>query len=189
MKYVSYTFVDDATQIPVSVEPARKGPIMPEGVTYIFSNEQSFSSGVPKFYGTIKEPLPWMSVYSKEVFLELFKRELKERNTLKRKNFLSSSVIEILSYQFDYSKETLDGLNSILNTMSLDRTIKQVDFLTKCSWAELDLKQVKIILKTLNKNVQKLYSWCCKADKEIDTCKTIEDCLSIQSKLNNFNVE
>lgn len=189
MKYVSYTFVDDATQVPVSFEPAKKGPIMPEGVAYIFSEEQSFSSGVPKFYGVTDEPLSWMMEYDEETFLELFKRELKERNTLKRKSFLSSSTTEALSHDFDYSKETLDGLTSVLNTMSLDKSIQQVDFLSNSGWVVLNLKQVKSILKILNKNIQQLYSWCCMLDKEIDSCSTIEDCLSIQSKLNNFNME
>ena len=73
--------------------------------------------------------------------------------------------------------------------MSLDKSIQQVDFLTSDGWVVLDLKQTKIILKALNKNIQHLYSWCCQLDKEIDSCKTIEDCLSIQSKLNNFNME
>lgn len=189
MKYISYTFIDEATQLPVSQEPARKGPIMPEGLEYVFSIEESFSTGVPSFFGTVDDEYliqDWMKQYSQEDFLSTFKYELRKRASLKKKLILSQGSFEELGVTFSYSKSTLDGLYCIINTMMLDHEISEVDFETDYDWVKLNLTQAREILVVLNKKIQEVFSWCCKMHKDIGDCSSIEDALLIQESIAQY---
>lgn len=183
MKYYKYTLVDVASRIPVSIEPAKRGPAFPEGLSFIFSLEQASSSGVPVFYGSTEEEWEsedWMEQVGEETLLSLFKQEIKERATLKRKLFINSGVVLKDGSRFDSSKSTQDGLSLVINTMTLDKTIKYVDF-ESYSWVKLTLTEAKDILKSINKQTQQAFSWCCKMHQEVDQCDTIEECLLVSS--------
>lgn len=183
MKYYKYTLVDVASRIPVSIEPAKRGPAFPEGLTFIFSIEQASSSGVPVFYGSAEEDWEaegWMELVGGETLLSIFKKELKERYTLKRKLYIKSGVILKDGSSFDSSKSTQEGLSLVINTMTLDKTIKNVDF-ESYSWIKLTLTEAKDILKLINKQTQRAFSWCCKMHQEVDKCETIEECLLVSS--------
>jgi uncharacterized protein YfcZ (UPF0381/DUF406 family) len=189
MKYISYTFIDEATQLPVSQEPARKGPIMPEGVEYVFSIEESFSTGVPSFFGIVDDEFliqDWMREYSKEDFISTFKYELRKRASLKKKFTLSQGSVEEMGVVFSYSKSTLDGLYSVINTMILDHGISEVDFETDYDWVKLNLAQARETLVTLNKKIQEVFSWCCNIHKDIEDCSSIEDALLIQESIAQY---
>lgn len=183
MKYYKYTLVDVASRIPVSIEPAKRGPAFPEGLSFIFSIEQSSSSGVPVFHGSAEddwEAEEWMEEVSQETLVSLFKQELKERVTLKRKSFAKSGAVLKDGSRFDSSKSAQDGLASIISTMALDKSIKAVDF-ESYSWIKLTLQEAKDILKAINKQTQLAFSWSCKMHQEVDKAETIEDCLTISN--------
>lgn len=190
MKYVSYTLVDDATQIPVSLEPARKGPVMPMNVEHIFSLEESFVTGIPQFYGRVvnsEEPYSWMKSLSECQLIDTFKQELNQRSSKKRKQFTDSTSIQWEDVVL--SSEDCIALKSLISDMTLDKSMIEVKFRVGGCWKELNLKQIKALVKKFNRTIQNTYTSFYNFDKEIDSCSTIEDCLSIQSKLNNFNME
>lgn len=191
MKYISYTFIDAASQIPVSIEPAKSGPIFPDGVEHVFSIETSFQSAVPIFYGTSEDSYEvpsWMLVYAEDKFIEEFIHELKKRASEKRKRILSSLCMK--HGDTLYTHNDFIGLKDTLSCMLLDKSVTQVNFLSQYGeWTILALSDVKVLVKKMNKSVQNTYTSFYNFDKEIDSCSTIEDCLSIQSKLNNFNME
>lgn len=181
MKYYKYTLVDVASRIPVSIEPAKRGPAFPEGLTFVFSIEQASSSGVPVFYGSAEEDWVaegWMEGVGEKTLLSLFKQEIKERATLKRKLFIKSGVVLKDGSRFDSSKATQDGLSLVISTMTLDKTIKYVDFESN-SWVKLTLPEAKDILKSINKQTQQAFSWCCEMHQEVDKCESIEECLLV----------
>lgn len=183
MKYYKYTLVDVASRIPVSTEPAKRGPTFPEGLSFIFSIEQSSSSGVPIFYGSAEEDWEaeeWMVDVGEETLLSLFKQELKQRAILKRRILIKSGVVLKDGSRFDSSKSAQEGLSLVINTMTLDKTIKHVDF-ESYSWIKLTLTEAKDILKLINKQTQQAFSWCCKMHQEVDQCDTIEECLLVSS--------
>jgi len=183
MKYYKYTLVDVASRIPVSIEPAKRGPDFPEGLTFIFSLEQSSSSGVPVFYGyaeDVWEAEAWMEEVSEEILILLFKQELIQRATLRRKAHIESGIILKDGSRFDSSKSTQDGLSSVINTMTLDKTIKCVDFEVN-SWVRLSLSEAKDILRQINKQTQQAFSWCCKMHQEVDKCISVEECLLVST--------
>lgn len=183
MKYYKYTLIDVASRTPVSIEPAKRGPAFPEGLTFIFSIEQASSSGIPVFYGSADEGWEveeWMEAVSQETLITLFKQELKERITLKRKSFIKSGVVLKDGSRFDSSKSTQEGLASVISAMTLDKSIKSVDF-ESYSWIKLTLPEAKDILKAINKQTQLAFSWCCKMHQEVDKAETIDDCLTISN--------
>jgi len=50
--FISFTYVDAITGIPVTEEPALNGPAMPEGCVFGFALESLYPTERPKFYGT-----------------------------------------------------------------------------------------------------------------------------------------
>lgn len=187
MKYISYTFIDEATQLPVSQEPARKGPIMPEGVVYVFSIEDSFSSGVPSFFGISEDSFKvsaWMAEYTLEEFLFTFKGELTKRASIKKRLLLSQGFIEYGDITVPYSCRV--GLSEVINAMTLDPDLLSVDFEIISGWVKLDLAQAKEVLVLINKDVQKLFSWCYTIHRDIDESTSIEDLVDIQSIISEY---
>lgn len=189
MKYISYTFVDDATQIPVSIEPARKGPIMPEGVGYVFSIEDSFSTGVPSFFGVAEDNYSvkdWMVEYSFEQWLEVFKSELNTRACKKRQSLISQGFVEEGDIFFDYSKSTLDGLYCVINTMMLDQDISDVDFKIRDKWIVLNIQRAREILVSINKSIQLLFSWECEMSKDISYATSLDELKVVQDSITQY---
>lgn len=142
---------------------------MPLGLTLLFSIESQSSSGVPVFYGVAVEDFEaedWMQEIEIDFLLSIFKSELVSRVRLKRKVNCS------------YFEKDLQGLSKALQTLSLDKTIKSVDFLhSNRVWKSLTLSQLKDALKELNKDEQLWFSW------ERQTSKLIEDCYDLTSLL------
>lgn len=191
MKYISYTFIDDATRLPVSQEPARKGPVIPEGVVYIFAIEKSYQTGIPVFFGSVENDFTiesWMNEYSCLEFLNIFKDELNNRASSKKKLLLSQERLEELGCSFDYSKSTLDGLYSIINTMVLDHEISEVDFeISNGEWVKLNIQEAREILVCINKSIQSLYSWNYGIHSEIKSSSTLEELLLIQETIIQYS--
>ena len=179
MKYISYTFIDDATQIPVSKEPAKKGPIMPEGVEHVFSVESSFTSGVPQFYGTLEDESllqDWMGVISEGSFLQNYKDELKNRTYLKRKTI-----------QREMEKD-LKGLLSISQAVMAGVDLQSFDFLSSSGWKVLTGFEVLELYKVLCTKQQNLFSLVNNIEKCIDSSSLI-DMAGLSEQISSINVE
>lgn len=184
MIYIEYTLVDHVTRVPINEEDSLHGPCYPsEDITFLFAKESKYPTNNPEMFGSVEDSRSMgesgiVRQISKETFLSLFKQELKQRATLRRKAYVNSGVVLKDSSRFDSSKSAQDGLASVISTMSLDKTIKSVDF-ESYSWIKLTLSEAKDILKSINKQTQQAFSWCCKMHQEVDKCKTIEECLLV----------
>ena len=57
MRYLKYTYVDAVTGIPVTLEPARNGPVPPAvaGLEFGFALESHYPATIPTFYGRCPE--------------------------------------------------------------------------------------------------------------------------------------
>lgn len=179
MKYIAYTFVDDATRIPVSQEPARKGPVIPEGVVHLFSIESSFSSGIPQFYGTLEQDglfESWMFELTEEVFLEIYKSELKTRLDIKRKSLK-------LSLEKD-----IKGLSRITQAISAGVDLQSFDFLSSSGWKTLSGFEAIEMFKVVATQEQKLFSLVHQIEKLIES-SDLEGLSELSETISSLNEE
>ncbi len=161
MKYLSFTYVDSGTLIPVSKEPSIRGPMIPIGITIVFHDSDTFSSGVPVFYGTSEddfEPADWMTEYSKEEFLDIYRQMISKdiqskldeclTNISRLKTFhsclidskLDSNYFKINGLWYQLTEKELSEKPEYISTQFLNLTTFQYE--VECELNSLeDLKQ------------------------------------------------
>lgn len=102
MKYVKYTHVDSVTGIPCTVEPMLNGPMMPQGIDFVFALESEYPTYVPTFYGTtnLMELPDYVTELTQEEFERDYASEIHARQT---------DPIRI-KQESDYVRSQRDGL-------------------------------------------------------------------------------
>lgn len=184
MKYIKYTYVDAATKKPVSEEPARRGPMHLEGVTPTFALEETFSSGVPTFYGVAEDSyqLPlWVEqsdVYGEadqEEFFSQLKQELNRRSRVKRKAVEEGGIY----VGGTYVNSSIESQNRIANMVAfLDSSPETLEInyqVQPGEWVVISRNQAKVIGVALGQHVQECFNWCKSINDQVAAIETLED--------------
>ena len=184
MKYIKYTYVDAATKKPVSEESARRGPMHPEGVTPTFALEETFSSGVPVFYGIADDDyqLPnWMNEetgygeVTHDEFFQLLKIEFNRRSRVKRK------AVEVggIYVGGTYISSSIESQNRIANMVSfLESSPETLEInyqVRPDEWVVISREQAKAIGVALGQHVQDCFNWCKSTNDQVAEIETLED--------------
>ncbi len=193
MKYIQYTYVDVKTKQPVSKQPARTGPVHPEGITPTFAVESTFSSGVPTFFGIAEDsftPEDWMRETTETDFYNRMRTEFKERARTKRKQ-VEQGGIEALPNL--YVKTGIDDQNriaSLVASINNDPELVSIDFETSPgNWVTFTAEEGLAIGKAVSKHVQACFSWCKGIHERLDVIETLEDALPIVQEIRAFGME
>lgn len=189
--YVRYTYTDCSTGIPVSEEPARTGPIHPEGISFIFAS--STNPRYPILYGrTEKDSLQsWMKVITEEELFEEFKAELLSKTRSKRKE-ISSRGVEYKGTVIP--SDTKDTLSHLLQTLSLLDDSSPIDFeVSPSQWEVLDKEDIKSILSSFHLNTQRCFSWSRATEERIShlpqSHSSLDSYRKIEEEINNFTLD
>lgn len=196
MKYLKYTFVDAATQRPITEEPARRGVQDPSGITNILSIESTYHTGIPTLYGISDDSytLPyWLgnnSEYgeiSEEQFFSEIKIELLSRTREKRK------YIEKNGFYFNghYIRTSIESQNRIGNTVgiiNINPNIENVDFeYLPDQWVVLSREDILSIGRMVGLHVQECFSWGKLMCDEISSIDSIEKLISVRNMIASWN--
>lgn len=191
MKYIQFTYVDFATRIPVSKEPAKRGPDIPEGITPTFAVESSFGQA-PVLYGIAEddfEPEDWMVEITEESFFDVFKQELKERARKKRKS-LEEGGLTIGGQFIQTSVEDQNRVSNMVAGLNMTPEATQVDFeYSPGQWIVLPRDEAVAIGQAVFNHVQSCFSWCKDVHAKVDTIVTLEDALPIVQEIAFANSE
>lgn len=189
MKYIKYTYVDYKTKKPVSQEPARTGPVTPEGISPVFSIESSYSSGIPVFYGTAEDaytPEDWMQELTQENFYNTLKSELKQRASKKKKS-VEKSGITLADGTFIRSDiESQNRLSTLAASVNNNPDIISVDFeYLPGKWVTVTAEEAINIGNAVSSHVQGCFTWCRGIHERIDAITTLEDAVPIIQDINS----
>ncbi len=190
MKYIQYTYVDVKTNKPVSQEPAKRGPVHPQGVTPTFALESTFSSGIPTFFGIAEDtftPEEWMREVPESEFYNRMRVEFKERARKKRKE-VEKSGLEVFPGVF--VKTTIDDQNrisSLVAAINNDPDLTSIDFETSPgNWAVLTAEEGLEIGKAVSQHVQSCFTWCKGIHERLDDITTLDEALPIVQEIRDF---
>ncbi len=175
MRYIQYTFVDDATKIPVSKEPAKRGPVHPEGISCVFHDFKSFSSGVPIFYGTSEDDFEiegWMVEYNEEEFLDIYRQ------------LISLDIQSKLD-------ECLKNINNLktLHTCLVDSGIESGYFKSDHIWSILNVKELDRALKDSSTKFLKLKTFQYQVECELNSLEDLKQAAIKLLEIKSFNME
>lgn len=184
MKYIKYTYVDAATKRPVSDEPARRGPMHPEGINPTFALEETFPSGVPTFYGVAEDDYEapyWMEqsdVYGEvdqEEFFTQLKQELNRRSRVKRQSVEVGGIY----VGGTYISSSIESQNRIANMVAFLETSPEtleINYqIRPDEWAVISRDQAKAIGVALGQHVQECFNWCKSINDQVAAIETLED--------------
>ena len=191
MKYIQFTYVDYATRIPVSKEPAKRGPDIPEGITPTFAVESSFGQA-PVLYGIAEddyEPEDWMSVVAEEDFFTAFKQELKDRARNKRK-VLEQGGVTIGEKFIQTSIEDQNRVSNMVAGLNVTPDATQVDFeYAPGQWTVITREEATAIGQAVFNHVQLSFTWCKDVHAKVDAILTLEDALPVVQEIAFANSE
>lgn len=199
MKYIKFTYVDHITGIPVSVEPAKNGPAIPEGVVPTFDIVSSRNSGIPSVYGFVEDseesPFPmqqWMSELTEEEFFDTFKKELKERAREKRKQVEQGGITVGDSF-IGTTIEDQNRVSGMATTLVVDPEMEEIDFeYAPNQWINLSREVGLGIGVAVARHVQHCFSWCRNVHEQIDSMEidinSLENVIPILEAINSFGM-
>ena len=193
MKYIRYTFVDQKTKRPVSREPARSGPVQPEGIDFVFAIEASYKSGKPTMYGTASDDFV-LGLDMKEVndisFFYAFKNELQTRASQKRKSIEQGGIRTDKTTWIQTDIGSQNRISSLVNAINLDPELLEVDFETAPGqWTTMTKETALEIGVLVSRHVQACFSWCRKIHADIEAIEDdIEVAKIIMDEIQNFNI-
>lgn len=177
MRYVQFTYVDCGTFLPVSEAPAKNGPILPEGVSHVFSIESSFSTGIPIFYGTAEDeytPEEWMEELSEEDFICRYKQELRDRVVTKCEEF--ERGVEFNGNIINTSPSFQTRVATLCQGLTLFPDKQDVILKMECgTLIQYTREQVGELGQLLFSHSQACLSWCKEMSERVDSINTIED--------------
>lgn len=190
MKYIQYTYVDVKTKQPVSKQPAKRGPVHPDGITPTFAAEKSFSTGVPTFFGIAEDtftPEDWMVEVSEEDFYNRMKTEFKERSRKKRKQIEQGGIEALPEIFLKTDIETQNRITSLVASLNNNPKLFKVDFeVSPNNWISLSREEALQIGETLSNHVQGCFSWCKGIHDKIDLIETLEDASPVVQEMRDF---
>ncbi len=175
MKYLSFTYIDSGTLVPVSKEPSRRGPMIPDGLTIVFHDSDSFSSGVPIFYGTSEDNyhvLDWMLEYNKEEFLDIYRR-------------IISKDIQSKLDEYVRRINNLKTLHSCLVNSGVESAYLKSDH----TWSILTVKELGRNLKDLSTNFLDLKTFQYQVECELNSLEDLKQAASKVLEIEPFKME
>jgi hypothetical protein len=197
MKFIRFTYVDALTGTPVSQEPAKNGPSLPEGLVPTFDIEEARSTGIPQVYGFVEdseeEPFPlqqWVSEVSEEEFFQTFKNELKERARKKRKQVEQGGIIVGDSF-IGTTIEDQNRVSGMATTLVIDPEMEEIDFeYAPNQWIAISREIGLMIGVGVARHVQSCFSWCRSIHNTIDALEldinSLDQVLPILEEINSF---
>lgn len=190
--FIQYTLVDFRTRRPVSKEPAKNGPDQPKGVSQRFALEASYDSGVPVFYGEASDdftPESWMSVIPEETFMDIWKDELSNRATKKRKAVERGGLYLETGTRIDTSIESQNRISGMVTTFLNNPTLEKVDFeASSRKWETITREQGLELGRLVGTHVQESFSWCRSIHELTELLATPEDAAEISSQIHQFTL-
>ncbi len=175
MKYLSFTYIDSGTLIPVSKEPSRRGPMIPDGITVVFHDSDSFSSGVPIFYGTSEDNyqvLDWMLEYSKEEFIDIYKKIISKEIQSKLDKYL-------------LSRNRLKSFHSCLVDSKLESNYFKIDGF----WYHITNKQLSEKLEYISNQFLNLTTFQQEIECEFNSLEDLKQAASKVLEIEPFKME
>lgn len=191
MKYIQFTYVDFATRIPVSKEPAKRGPDIPEGITPTFAIESSYGQA-PVLYGIAEdefEPEEWMVEVAEGEFYAAFKQELKERARKKRK-MLEQGGVDVGGNIIQTTIEDQNRVSNMVAGLNVTPEATQVDFeYAPGQWTVITREEAIAIGQAVFNHVQLCFTWCKDVHAKVDAIATLEDALPVVEEIAFANSE
>lgn len=189
MKYIQFTYVDFATRIPVTVEPALVGPDTPTGVSPILILESTFGP-VPVIYGTSEDdyiPEEWMVEVTEEEFYTAYKAELKTRARNKRVSVEQGGVELASGVVIQTTIEDQNRVGNLVSALKSDTSLTSVDFeYSPAQWATFTRTDALNMGKAVVNHVQGSFSWCKDVHERVDLIATLDEASAINDEIQKF---
>lgn len=196
MKFIKYTLIDYITGIPVTQEPARNGPIHPEGVIPAYAIESTYSSGTPTLFGVAEDTFEveeWMQELDEGSFFSILKEELKTRARDKRV-VVEQGGTKLGEQTIRTDLTSQNRVGSLVTALNNDPEMLSIDFEAQPGvWVELDREAGFLIGKVVARHVQSCFSWCRSIHEQIDSLELSMDNIdainSVIDAINSFGNE
>lgn len=189
MKHIQFTYVDFATRIPVTVEPALVGPDTPTGVSPVFILERTFGPA-PVIYGTSEDdytPEEWMVEVTEEEFYTAYKAELKTRARNKRVSVEQGGVELTSGIVIQTTVEDQNRVGNLVSALKADTSITSIDFeYSPTQWVTFTRTDALNMGKAVVSHVQGCFSWCKGVHEKIDLVLSLEDAQLILTSIEDF---
>ena len=186
MKYIQFTYVDFATRIPVTVEPALVGPDTPTGVSPVFILERTFGPA-PVIYGTSEDdytPEEWMVEVTEEEFYTAYKAELKARARNKRVSVEQGGVELTSGIVIQTTVEDQNRVGNLVSALKADTSITSIDFeYSPAQWVTFTRTDALNMGKVVVNHVQGSFSWCKGVHERIDLIATLDEASAINDEI------
>lgn len=189
MKYIQFTYVDFATRIPVTVEPALVGPDTPVGVSPVFILESTFGPS-PVIYGTSEDdytPEEWMVEVTEEEFYTAYKAELKTRARNKRVSVEQGGVELASGIVIQTTLEDQNRVGNLVSALKSDTSLTSVDFeYSPAQWVTFTRTDALNMGKAVVNHVQGSFSWCKDVHERVDLIATLDEASAINDEIQKF---
>ena len=186
MKYIQFTYVDFATRIPVTVEPALVGPDTPTGVSPVFILESTFGPA-PVIYGTSEDdytPEEWMVEVTEEEFYTAYKAELKTRARNKRVSVEQGGVELTSGVVIQTTIEDQNRVGNLVSALKSDTSLTSVDFeYSPAQWVTFTRTDALNMGKAVVNHVQGSFSWCKDVHERVDLIATLDEASAINDEI------
>ena len=104
MQYLKFTYVDAATGISITKQPAADGPVFPAvtGLEYVWARESRYPTDVPEFFGTCPDGANTqvegvLGVYSQADWETMRDDEMRARNPVPQQVTMRQARLALLS--------------------------------------------------------------------------------------------
>ena len=194
VKFLTLTYVDADTNIPLKQEPAKNGIKIPDGVIPMFDIQSSRSNQAPIVYGWTDiedfEVKDFMTQVEESSFFNAFKSELKDRARLKRK-IVEQGGITIGSTYVGTSIEDQNRISNMVTSLNLVPELPEIDFeASPGQWVTISREQGLQMGAALTSHVQRCFSWCRGVHDKIESLElnmeTIGEVQPILEDINSF---
>lgn len=193
--FLSTTYVDYKTNIPMNEQPARHGHKIPDGIIPVFDLSEERGSEKPVVFGWAEEgfeALPYMNEITEDSFWEIFKEELKDRVQSKRWQVETGGVSVGEGVVVGTTLEDQNRITSVVANARL-AGVESVDFKADSGWTTLSVDEVEGVAAVISLHVQGCFSWARSMFDAIDalnlSLESVGDTLPILESINSFGQE
>lgn len=192
--FLSTTYVDAKTNIPMNLEPCRNGYKIPDGVVPVFDLMEQRWSDTPTVFGWAEEGFElqvYMSEVDEDSFWEIFKQELKDRVKSKRKQVEEQGIM----FGDAFVETSIGDQNRISNVVAnIGLTdIETIKFDTGGDSVEMTVEELKALACAVALHVQECFTWAGNTYEAINnlelSLETLEDVQPILESINMFGVQ